>query len=112
MSDYIDRILNTYRNAILEVFDPNGEDEFLKRAVARDVYRGDEAPGQWGRGKALLEIYCEGGIPNSVDFWQNTEKWFEVDRLVNDRMAELNEAGQGATFSEAVNGAVICVWPA
>jgi hypothetical protein len=113
------KIAELYRNAIRKVFNPHG-DEYIDRAIAHDVHPGDTAPGQWGNGRAILEIYCENGIPNATDIFDprdygfegkpvyNSELWDRVDQLVQ---TKLDGVGDILVYAEPVNGAVICVWP-
>ena len=61
-------VANLYREGLTHVFggDPENPDEYLVKALKKDVHRASEAPGQWSP-HSLLEIYCESGIPNATD---------------------------------------------
>ena len=100
------KVKKMYQDAIFQVFGIDDKDPIfkesndrLKRAIKRDVHLGSKAPGQWCP-FAILEIYCEGGIPNATDIhdfgaemraWgfegesvaYNHDKWCKVDGLVN-----------------------------
>ncbi len=100
------KVKKMYQDAIFQVFGIDDKDPIfkesndrLKRAIKRDVHLGSKAPGQWCP-FAILEIYCEGGIPNATDIhdfgaemraWgiegesvaYNHDKWSKVDALVN-----------------------------
>ena len=65
-----DTIRNLYRDAIREVFGSgltSADDDYLDTAVKRDIHIAGKGPGQWVSSHGVLEIYCEGGIPNATD---------------------------------------------
>lgn len=95
--------------------DPENPDEYLVKALKKDIHRASEAPGQWSPG-SVLEIYCEGGIPNATDInefeWEgkyhcsyNSEKWHKVDQYVNQTLALEGYAEQ--VYHEPYNNAVV-----
>lgn len=116
-------IANLYREALLQVFgNPGGSDECLAKALKRDVHQASDAPGQWSP-KSVLEIYCEGGIPNATDIndfsryasemgcdpselvCYNSDQWAKVDQYVNQTLAL---EGYGTTvYHEPYNNAVV-----
>jgi len=109
-------VANLYRDGLTQVFgDPKCPDEYLVKALKRDVHRASEAPGQWSP-ESLLEIYCEGGIPNATDIneftWEgkyhcsyNSEKWCKVDQYVNQTLALEGYAHR--VYHEPYNAAVV-----
>ena len=118
------KIANLYRDGLCQVFgtdDPHG-DEYLIKALKKDVHRASEAPGQWSP-DSILEIYCEGGIPNATDIndfsryasemgcdpselvCYNSDQWAKVDQYVNQTLAL---EGYGTTvYHEPYNNAVV-----
>ena len=72
-------IKKLYREAILQVFGTGDkvQDKYLLDAVKRDIHLGDQAPGQWSP-DSVLEIYCEGGIPNATDIFDPSWHGFPV----------------------------------
>lgn len=114
-------IANAYRDGLLHVFgygDPK-EDEYLVKALAKDVHKSSEAPGQWSPG-SILEIYCEGGIPNATDINEfppmpefgykggcsyNADKWAKVDQYVNQTLAI--QGYRERVYHEPYNNAVV-----
>ena len=114
-------IKKLYREAIVKVFgcDDKELDEDLLKAVKRDIHLGKNAPGQWSP-ESVLEIYCEGGIPNATDYFDpswhgfpgkvvyNSEKWIEVDDLVN-LMLQVTHPGK-RVHHEPYNNAVVNVY--
>jgi len=120
-----DTIRNLYRDAIREVF--NGvDDDYLEAALKRDVHIAGQGPGEWVSNEGVLEIYCEGGIPNATDVqdWRwveaefgvtpkepvtyNSEKWYKIDKYVN-----LGLKAQGRlerVHHEPYNSAVVGVY--
>ena len=121
-------LVELYKNCLSEVFNPEffteediDPDPYLTEAIQRDVHNADEAPGQWSQGLALVEIYCESGIPNASDYFDpawyghsgkvsyNAEKWNRVDDRVNE---ELQHRGfDMRVYHEPVNNAVVCIYP-
>lgn len=109
-------IKKLYRQAIIEVFGPDDGD--LKVAVKRDIHLGDQAPGEWAP-DSVLEIYCEGGIPNGTDMFDpswygyegktvyNSDLWNRVDGIVNLMLAAM---GGKRVHSEPYNNAVMNVY--
>ena len=107
-----------YREAILQVFGTGDSklDESLIKAVKRDIHLADQAPGQWSP-ESVLEIYCEGGIPNATDIFDpswhgfpgktvyNADLWAEVDEIVN-LMLEVSHPGT-KVYHEPYNNAVV-----
>lgn len=113
-----------YRDAILQVFGSGDEelDSELIRAVKKDIHLSDKAPGGWVP-HSLLEIYCEGGIPNATDVnsfppmpefgykggtFYNSEKWQQVDDIVNLMWSVLKPGTY--VWHEPYNGAVINIY--
>ena len=115
-------IANLYREALLQVFgNPGGSDECLAKALKRDVHQASDAPGQWSP-KSVLEIYCEGGIPNATDIHDfppmpelgfkggssyNSDQWAKVDQYVNQTLAIQGYHHQ--VYHEPYNNAVVNV---
>lgn len=116
---YEDKLLvrNAYVQAIRERWTP-GEGSILREDFDKDVHVGGEAPGGWAP-RALVEIYCEDGIPNASDVndWSdfgggvtyNCEEWFAIDKRVYEILVE-----KGRTdirpYTESHNHAVLSVW--
>ena len=110
-------VANHYRDGLRQAFgcgDPE-MDEYLVKALKRDVHRASEAPGQWSP-ESTLEIYCEGGIPNATDInefeWEgkyhcsyNSDKWYKVDQYVNQTLAL--EGYSARVYYEPYNAAVV-----
>lgn len=120
-------IRKLYREAIVSVFgcDDKEIDAQLLKAVKEDVHYGDRAPGEWCN-NAVLEIYCENGIPNASDIHDfsyearefgldpssavsyNSDKWDMIDGLVN---LMLEAMGRHERYHhEPYNSAVVGVW--
>ena len=115
------KIANLYRDGLRQVFgvDDPSEDEYLIKALKKDIHKGSEAPGQWSP-NSILEIYCEGGIPNATDINEfppmpefnykggcsyNSDQWAKVDQYVNQTLAL---EGYGNTvYHEPYNNAVV-----
>ena len=94
-----DTVMKLYREAIFKIFGfeelgMEEENDYLSNGIKKDIHFSSEAPGQWSP-NSLLEIYCEGGIPNATDFFDpswhgfpgpivyNSDKWNLVDDYVN-----------------------------
>ena len=91
-------------------------------ALKRDIHRASEAPGQWSP-NSILEIYCEGGIPNATDINEippmpefgimkgscvyNSDRWYKVDQYVNQSLAL--EGYFARVYNEPYNAAVVCI---
>ena len=114
-------IRRLYRDAIIQVFGCGDKelDADLTAATKRDIHFGDRAPGQWSP-HSILEIYCEGGIPNATDINEfppmpefdfkggcsyNSDKWAQVDGVVN-LMLEISHPGL-RVYHEPYNSAVV-----
>jgi hypothetical protein len=110
-------IANHYRDGLQQVFGCGDAelDEYLVKALKKDVHRSSEAPGQWSP-SSVLEIYCESGIPNATDInefeWEgkyhcsyNSDKWYKVDQYVNQTLAL--EGYSARVYYEPYNSAVI-----
>lgn len=107
-----------YRDAIVQVFGTGDAemDQYLNAAVKKDIHLSDKAPGQWNP-HSLLEIYCEGGIPNATDIFDpswhgfsgkavyNADKWAEIDAIVN-LMLTVTHPGV-KVYHEPYNNAVV-----
>ena len=112
-----DTVRRLYREAILEYF---GESDHLREAVKRDVHCANKAPGEWVGAHGVLEIYCEGGIPNASDIiepgWYglegpthyNSDTWAKADDWVNLGLAALGKTDR--VHHEPWNSAVIGVY--
>ena len=123
-----DTIRSLYREAILEVFGSGDKelDRHLVNALKRDIHTAGQAPGQWVGDHGVLEIYCEGGIPNATDVndfsWEasefgidpknavtyNSESWFKIDKYVNLGLQALGKPDR--VHHEPWNAAVIGVY--
>ena len=117
---YEDKILVrvAYVQAIRERWQSDPEFSILSEDFDKDVHVGGEAPGNWAP-NALVEIYCEDGIPNASDIndWTdfgagvtyNSDEWFSIDKRVREILV-----AQGRTdirpYTEAYNSAVIAVY--
>ena len=122
-----DTIRRLYREAILKYFGSGDQelDRHLANALRRDVHLAGQAPGEWVGVDGVLEIYCEGGIPNGTDVndfsWEaqefgidpknavtyNSDVWYKIDAWVN---LGLKSMGKNTTVHhEPYNGAVIGV---
>ena len=114
-------IAKHYREGLLQVFggDPDAPDEYLVKALKKDVHKSSEAPGQWSP-HSILEIYCEGGIPNATDInefppmpefgfeggcFYNSDQWAKVDQYVNQTLALEGYAHR--VYHEPYNSAVV-----
>ena len=114
-------IANLYREGLLQAFSAGSdeEDEYLVKALKKDVHKASDAPGQWSPG-SILEIYCEGGIPNATDInevppmpefgfkggcFYNADKWAKVDQYVNQTLAL--EGYYHRVYHEPYNNAVV-----
>ena len=114
-------IAKLYKEGLLQVFSAGSgeEDEYLVNALKRDVHKSSEAPGQWSP-HSILEIYCEGGIPNATDInefppmpefgfkggcFYNADSWAKVDQYVNQTLALQGYAEQ--VYHEPYNSAVV-----
>ena len=123
-----DTVRRLYREAILKYFGSGDVelDRHLTNALKRDVHLADQAPGEWVGDHGVLEIYCEGGIPNATDIQDfsiearefgidpkdavtyNSDKWAKIDAWVN---LGLKSMGKSATVHhEPYNGAVVGVY--
>lgn len=102
-----------YRDAIVQVFGYGDKehDEYLAAAAKRDVHLGNKAPGGWAP-KSVLEIYCEGGIPNDGFGYPHVEgrDWYTVDGVVNLMLEAMGKRER--YYHEPYNAAVINVWEA
>ena len=124
-----DQVRKMYRDAILQVWgcDDKKIDAGLIKAIKRDVHYGADAPGEWSP-SSVLEIYCEGGIPNASDIQDfsaemrefgfgledlkdsvmyHSEKWDEIDGVVNLLLEALGYRER--FYHEPYNNAVINV---
>lgn len=114
-------IANAYRDGLLQVFGCNDAelDEYLVKALNKDVHKASEAPGQWSPG-SILEIYCEDGIPNATDInsfppmpefgykggtTYNSDQWYKVDQYVNQTLAL--QGYRERVYHEPYNNAVV-----
>ena len=121
-----DTVRRLYREAILKYFGANltkDDDKYLSAALKRDVHIAENAPGQWVGSHGVLEIYCEGGIPNATDIqdWRfleqefgvkpkeavtyNSDKWFKIDQWVNLGLESMGKSDR--VYHEPYNNAVI-----
>jgi hypothetical protein len=112
-------IANLYRDGLRQVFGCGDADldADLIKALERDVHKGADAPGGWSP-SSILEIYCEGGIPNASDiesfewedkvhFYYASERWDKVDQYVNQTLRLMGYPHQ--VYYEPYNGAVVSV---
>ena len=124
-----DTVRRLYREAILKYFGANltkDDDKYLSAALKRDVHIAGNAPGQWVGSHGVLEIYCEGGIPNATDiqdwrfleqefgvkpkeaFTYNSDKWFKIDQWVNLGLEAMGKPER--VHHEPYNSAVIGIY--
>ncbi len=123
------KIKKFYQDAIFRVFGIDDDDPIFKKenkhlrlAIDESVHLGKKAPGQYATW-SVLEIYCESGIPNASDVndfsaeaiefgfdpseavCYNSDRWAEVDNLVN---LYLEAVGHSERFyHEPCNAAVV-----
>tara|TARA_B100000686_G_C16600387_1_gene868306 strand:- start:547 stop:942 length:396 start_codon:yes stop_codon:yes gene_type:complete len=122
-----DTIRSLYRDGLLQVFGCNDKelDSYLTSALKRDIHIAGNAPGEWVSSEGVLEIYCEGGIPNATDVFDfsfearelgldtssavtyNSDKWFKVDSFVNLGLKAMGYKDR--VHHEPHNGAVVAV---
>ena len=122
-----DTIRRLYSEAIVKYFGSGDRDldASLQKALNRDVHIAGQAPGQWVGDHGVLEIYCEGGIPNATDIqdWRwvehefgvrpkepvtyNSDKWFKIDKYVNLYLEGIGK--QDRVYHEPHNNAVVAV---
>ena len=114
-------IRKLYRDAIVTEFGCNDieMDASLLTAVKRDIHLGDQSPGQWSP-DSVLEIYCEGGIPNATDMFDpswhgfpgkvtyNSERWSTVDGIVNLMLEAMGKTTR--VHHEPYNAAVVNIY--
>ena len=122
-----DTVRKLYRQAIIEYWGGKPVDgDYLQTAVKRDIHIADQAPGQWVGNHGVLEIYCEGGIPNATDVqdWRwvesefgvtpkepvtyNSDKWSKIDEWVNLGLQSLGRSER--VHHEPYNNAVVGVY--
>lgn len=121
-------IRKLYREALVEVFGVGDKelDKQFTRALKEDIHLGGSDPGGWSNSQTKLAVYCENGIPNATDIhdftWEasqfgfsvenavvyNSEKWFKVDKLVNEKLRSLGY--YDSVYHEPHNSAVVCVY--
>ena len=107
-------IRKLYREAIVQVFgcEDKGLDADLVAAVKKDV--------RFGRDESVLEIFCEGGVPNASDIFNpadygfpgrvsyNSDSWDTIDGVVN---LMLEAMGRPERYRhEPYNSALVSVW--
>ena len=89
----------------------------------RDIHIAGKGPGEWVGNHGVLEIYCEGGIPNASDVqdWSwvesefgvapketvtyNSDKWYKIDEWVNLGLQALGRPER--VYHETQNSAVV-----
>jgi hypothetical protein len=123
-----DTIRKIYREGIVTYFGCGDKDldKGLLGAVKKDIHIAGKAPGGWCSAEAVLEIYCEDGIPNATDIndyscyaaevgcdpsemvGYNSDKWFKLDEWVNLRLQAMGRPER--VHHEPFNGAVIGVY--
>ena len=121
-------IRKLYREALVEYFGcgDTSLDKSLLRAVKEDIHLGGRAPGEWCGDHAVLEIYCENGIPNATDINDfgaealefgldpsnavayNSDVWGSIDAWVN--LALEVRGAHKRVYHEPYNGAVVGVY--
>ena len=114
-------VRDAYRRAIAKVW-------YLKQKdIKGDIHLANKAPGQWCP-HGVLEIYCESGIPNATDIQDfsyearefgvnpadaivyHSDRWYEIDKLANQLLAEKFGQGYRKFYHEPYNGAVIGIF--
>ncbi len=123
-----DTVRRLYREGILQVFGCGDKDidDYLIKAVKKDIHIAGRAPGQWISDEGVLEIYCESGIPNASDVNDfsyearefgldpsncvvyNSEQWFKLDKWVNLGLQAMGRSER--VYHEPQNGAVIGIY--
>jgi len=117
-------IANLYRDGLTQVFGCGDSelDADLIKALKKDVHHGPDAPGLWSP-SSILEIYCEGGIPNATDINEippmpefgfmegsctyNSDRWYKVDDYVNQTLGLMGYPHR--VYYEPYNSAVVNV---
>ena len=112
-------VRDAYRRAIAKCW------HLKQKDIKKDIHIADKAPGQWCQ-RAVLEVYCEGGIPNASDvqdfryeareFGLSTEGaivyhadvWSKIDKMANEILAK---KGSYRTFyTEPYSNAVVGIY--
>ncbi len=122
-----DTIRKLYREGLAQVFCAEAND-YILRALKKDIHIAGQGPGRWVDDEGVLEIYCESGIPNATDYedfsaeyrefgipippegatYHNCEKWFEVDAYVNLYLEAIGRPER--VHHEPFNSAVVGVY--
>jgi|TARA_Y100000310_G_C20203064_1_gene587828 hypothetical protein len=123
-----DTIRKLYREGMIQIFGCGDKDldKDLIRAMKKDMHIAGQAPGGWVSEEAVLEIYCESGIPNATDINDfscyadefgsnpadmvsyNSDKWCQLDEYVNLYLKSVGRSER--VHHEPFNGAVIGIY--
>jgi hypothetical protein len=123
-----DTIRKVYREGMLQIFGCGDReiDKDLILAMKKDMHIAGQAPGSWVGDGAVLEIYCESGIPNATDINDfscyaaetgcdpselvsyNSDKWYQLDEYVNLYLKSVGRPER--VHHEPYNAAVIGVY--
>jgi len=114
-------VRDAYRKAIAKCW------HLKQKDIKKDIHLANKAPGQWCQG-AVLEIYCESGIPNASDiqdfsyeareFGMNpadaivyhSDVWAKIDKMANELLAAKGAGTYQKYYTEPQNSAVLGVW--
>jgi hypothetical protein len=123
-----DTIRKVYREGMLQIFGCGDReiDKDLIHSMKKDMHIAGQAPGSWVGDGAVLEIYCESGIPNATDINDfscyaaetgcdpselvsyNSDKWYQLDEYVNLYLKSVGRPER--VHHEPYNAAVIGVY--
>jgi hypothetical protein len=102
-------IRDAYRRAISKIWGLKQKD------IKGDIHIASQAPGQWSP-NSLVEIYCEGEIPNATDVhysefgtFFHSESWSRIDELAN-QLIQKKHPGAQRFYHEPYNNAVVNVY--
>jgi len=103
-------VRDAYRRAIAKVWGLKQKD------IKKDIHIGAAAPGQWSP-QSVVEIYCEGNIPNASDVhsselgtFYHSDTWYKIDEMANNLIRAKHPAAS-RFHHEPYNNAVINIWP-
>ena len=110
-----DTVRRLYREGILQVFGCGDKDidDYLIKAVKKDIHIAGRAPGQWISDEGVLEIYCESGIPNASDVNDFSYEAREFGLDPSNKWVNLGLQAMGRServYHEPQNGAVIGIY--
>ena len=102
-------VKRAYQRAIAKVWGLKQKD------IKNDIHIGRSAPGQWSP-SSVVEIYCEGNIPNASDYhctslgtFYHSDRWYQVDDIANE-FIQNKHPGAKRFHHEPYNNAVVNIW--